>query len=236
MNRGPLMLVGLLAALASSTLGLVVAPQLQIGRQKPELLESTGAYFPLQRPGAAEQGRHVYRKAGCAECHTQQVRPKNLGADEQRGWGVRRTVAADYLYDQPMLLGNSRLGPDLANVGLRLADKDPVKQAANIEQALLHLYAPQAVTPGSIMPPHQYLFEERAVGKTPSANALKLTGAHAPKAGFEIVPKQEALALVAYLLNLRADISIFEAPLPLPPADDTNAVATASTNSPTAAQ
>ena len=37
--------------------------------------------FTGDRPGQARQGAEVYRANGCAECHTQQVRPKGLGAD-----------------------------------------------------------------------------------------------------------------------------------------------------------
>jgi hypothetical protein len=42
-----------------------------------------------------------------------------FGADLARGWGRRRTVARDYLRDQPVMLGTVRFGPDLA-IGLSL--------------------------------------------------------------------------------------------------------------------
>jgi len=41
-NNGPLLFFGILATLASSFWGLLLAPQLQIGRQQPAVLESTG--------------------------------------------------------------------------------------------------------------------------------------------------------------------------------------------------
>jgi len=127
-----------------------------------------------------------------------------LGVDMARGWGPRRTVAADYLYDYPVQVGNSRLGPDLSHIGARMPD-------ANWH--LLHLYDPRTVVPGSIMPAYRYLFETRRIGKQPSPEALKLSGKFAPKDGYEVVPTAEALQLAAYLQSLRVDTALFEAPL-----------------------
>ena len=52
-----------------------------------------------------------------------------------------------------------------------------------------------------------------AYSSTPSANALKLAPPHAPEAGYEIVPKPEATLLVEYLLSLKSDAPMPEAPL-----------------------
>lgn len=148
------------------------------------------------------------------------------GADIARGWGKRRTVAQDYLGDYPVQLGSRRIGPDLANVGLRSPDAD---------WHLRHLYAPQSEVPGSAMPPYRFLFETRKMGREASPSALKFSGKLAPPAGYEIVPKPEATVLVAYLQSLRADMPLEEAPL-TPPAiavTTTNAPG-ASTNAPTA--
>lgn len=141
-----------------------------------------------------------------------------LGPDISRGWGRRRTVAQDYLYDSPVQPGLRRAGPDLANVGLRLPD-------ANWQ--LRHLYAPAAMVPGSTMPPYRFLFELRKVGKQPSAIALQLTGSFAAPAGYEIVPTEAARALAAYLVSLRADAPLFESPFTAPAAP-----ASATTNAP----
>ncbi len=125
------------------------------------------------------------------------------GTDIARGWGFRRSVAADYLYDAPVELGNLRAGPDLANVGERNPDAN---------QQLVHLYAPTAVVKDSTMPSFKFLFTVRPVGATPSPEALKLpAGFEAPK-GFEVVPTPEAAELAAYLLSLHADAPLYEAP------------------------
>jgi cbb3-type cytochrome oxidase cytochrome c subunit len=285
-NYGALFFLAGFIALSSSWFGLVLAPQLQVGRQELATNSVTSALYPSRRPGLAEQGAEVYRANGCVSCHSQQVRqsgtvfdvvlneagtnqaavvaalsainsklnaaslaalPQNAltgidkpaseaavtalkdtgakyevrvrptGADIERGWGLRGTVAQDYVQDNPVFLGSQRLGPDLANIGLRAPD-------ANWH--LNHLYAPSSVVPGSTMPPYRFLFEKRKVGRQPSPAALKLTGALAPAAGFEIVPTEKALALVAYLQSLRSDAPLFEAPFSAPTA------APASTNAP----
>jgi cbb3-type cytochrome oxidase cytochrome c subunit len=137
------------------------------------------------------------------------------GADIARGWGMRHSVAEDFLYDSPVQLGGIRVGPDLANAGTRLPD-------ANWQ--LLHLYAPRAVTGNSVMPPFRYLFETKKMGDAPSPDALKLPQKISPPAGYEVVPTDDAKKLVAYLLSLQADVPLYDAPF-TPPQISTNAPA-----------
>jgi hypothetical protein len=125
------------------------------------------------------------------------------------GWGRRRTVARDYLYDDPVMLGSLRVGPDLSNVGVRLPDAS---------WHLRHLYAPRLEVEDSPMPPYRYLFREQKIEQQPSPDALRLTGKFAPPPGYEIVPRPAARALVAYLLSRRADAVLFETPMTAPPA------------------
>lgn len=139
-------------------------------------------------------------KAVGVKCETRLVA---TGADIARGWGSRQSVAADYLYDQPVQLGSMRAGPDLANIGVRVPD-------ANLH--LNHLYAPKSVTPNSTMPSFKFLFEVRKIGATPSVDALNLPKEFAAAPGFEIVPKPEAKQLAAFLLSLKANVPLYEAP------------------------
>lgn len=129
------------------------------------------------------------------------------GADIARGWGVRQSVAADYLYDDPVQLGSLRAGPDLANIGVRMPDP-------NLQ--LLHLYAPGGVTPGSTMPAFRYLFEVRTNAGAPSPDALKFPDNFPhellPPTGSEVVPTAEAKQLAAYLASLKANAPLYEAP------------------------
>jgi mono/diheme cytochrome c family protein len=275
MNNGAVLFFGILLTLASSFWGLLLAPQLQIGRAQPVVIEATGEIYPAPRPGLAQQGAEVYRAQGCAECHTRQVRQTGvsfelwladaganraelastmnrlnisdadklisqvpvkllggltmaeatglagqltngearaqavlatLGPDIQRGWGKRATVTQDYLYDYPVQLGSLRVGPDLANYGTR---------AVPAALALQHLYAPQSTMPKSMMPPYRYLFNKRklAEGEKPGAGALPANA----EPGYEVTPKPEAEALLAYLMSLKADAPLAEAPVPAPP-------------------
>jgi cbb3-type cytochrome oxidase cytochrome c subunit len=125
------------------------------------------------------------------------------GVDIARGWGLRQSVAADFLYDTPVQLGSLRAGPDLANVGARFPD---------LNWQLVHLYAPSAVIKNSAMPPFRFLFEVRKLGDAPSPDALQFPQGFAPPAGCEVVPTPEAKQLVAYLLSLKADAPLYEAP------------------------
>ena len=136
-----------------------------------------------------------------------EVRVVPIGPDIARGWGLRRSVAADYLFDTPPLLGSQRVGPDLANVGLRLPE-------ANWQ--LVHLYNPRAEVKGSAMPPYRFLFVTRKVGAQPSADALVFPAGFAPKAGYEVIPTDDARAVVAYLQSLRVEVPLFEAPMAAP--------------------
>jgi cbb3-type cytochrome oxidase cytochrome c subunit len=144
------------------------------------------------------------------------------GPDLSRGWGRRRTVAEDFLFDSPVMPGSQRVGPDLANIGVRQPD-------ANWH--LRHLYAPQAAVKDSTMPPYRFLFEKRKIDLQPSPEALVLPAEAAPPAGYEIVPKPAARALAAYLVSLHADAPLFNAPLTAP----ASPAAPTSTNTATAA-
>lgn len=273
MNYGALIFLVGFIGLAGSWFGLVLGPQLQLGRQSVAKVTGGTDLYPSRRPGMAEQGLQVYRANGCASCHSQQVQQfgtvfdvvmselgtnqpavvaalasinskleaaslgslpqdvvrgvdkaeadavisafkptgakvdiliRPVGADMEWGWGRRATVAADFLQDNPAMPGSLRLGPDLANVGVRKPD-------ANWQ--LNHLYAPASVVPDSTMPPYRFLFEKRKIDRHPSPDALQLTGEFAPEAGYEIIPTAEAKSLAAYLVSLRADVPLYEAPL-----------------------
>lgn len=282
MNNGAVLFFGILVTLATSFWGLILAPQLQFGRQQPRVIEATGEIYPAPRPGLAERGADVYRSLGCVECHSQQVRQTGVsfdvwvtelttnmsaavqqvaklstgldesaasktlaslpakmasglkveaaqilarqlteagakaepalvvhGPDIERNWGRRMNVSPDYLRDYPVQLGQLRLGPDLANYGAR-------QSAALTNQALQklilqHLYEPESTMPGSMMPPYRFLFEERKIeadSTAPGVDGFAL----ATKPGVTIVPTEDAIALLSYLLSLRAETSLFEAP------------------------
>jgi cytochrome c oxidase cbb3-type subunit 2 len=170
--------------LGLSTCALVVLPYI--------LTEPTQPSADLRPYSEAEwRGRKVYISNGCIACHSQQPRSKNFApADFQRGWG-RASVAGDYAFDTPHLLGTMRTGPDLLNIGAR----QPSEQ-----WHLGHLYQPRAYVPGSIMPAYPYLFEIKPE-VSPTDVRLSLPPAWQPSNGY-LVARQDALDLVAYLKAL----------------------------------
>lgn len=203
MNHRALLFLGLLASVAASWVSTVLMPHLQLGALGVVNLEETGQDYPLALQGEARMGREVYKASGCFYCHTQVVRGGSVADDLSRSWGERRTVARDYIREQPTMLGTLRLGPDLANIGVR---------TTNSLRLLLRLYNPRILAPEFSMPRHAFLFEERAVDplEGPSPQALPLVGKFAPSPGWEVVPRPEATRLVKYLESLRADTWFFE--------------------------
>ena len=286
MKTGFSVFLAAFVALGASWFGFVYGPLKQLGGAKETVVLQSGDKWPLQRTGAATLGLQVYRSAGCAACHTEQIRqtgaaneisitslgvhqvadlkdfitsllgtvpelmnfsnpiagnlagwngelPKVLfsgaedtvvsllgdklkavgvktearvvatGADIARGWGMRQSVAADYLYDAPVQLGSLRAGPDLANIGVRAPD---------LNWQLQHLYAPRSLVKNSTMPAFRYLFTVKKIGTQPAPDALVLPKEFTPAAGLEVVPTVEAKQLAAYLVSLKNNVPLYEAP------------------------
>ena len=213
MKNLPLLFLGIFFTLAFSWSGLILSSEIQYGKLLPTTStlnaegepKEGGELFPAASPGIALQGKEVYQNQGCMYCHSQQVRPKGYGADFERGWGPRQTVPRDYILEDRVLLGTMRTGPDLANVGGRALSADWHHQ---------HLYNPQITSPGSVMPPFRYLYRMQEIdpeGPSPDAVDVPADFPYAPPPGYEVVPTDEAKALVAYLLSLRIDYELPEA-------------------------
>jgi len=201
MNRLPLIFLGIFLVFASAWVGLLVVPYFQFGQLDRITDEITGETFPPSFSGKAQIGQQVYMANGCIYCHSQQIRPDTFGSDIKRGWGIRRTVARDYIDDKTVLLGTMRTGPDLTNIGRR----QPSRQWHH-----LHLYDPQTEVPGSTMPPSRFLYRKQKIGFRPSSNALPIKGV---EEGYEIVPTEDAENLVTYLLSLDKSYPLPEAPI-----------------------
>lgn len=189
---------GAMVILGGATGLLVVMPYLLL-----ENVEPPAGLKPYSTQELA--GRQVYIANGCVYCHSQQPRDAKLAPDAKRGWG-RASVAGDYAYDTPHLLGTMRTGPDLLNIGAR---------QPSVDWHLGHLYQPRAYTPGSIMPSYEFLFEVRQGEAKPGEKVVNLPPSLA-KAGQVIVAKPEALALVDYLISLNRTYPAL-VPLPVKP-------------------
>jgi cytochrome c oxidase cbb3-type subunit 2 len=211
MNRMPLLVVGILAAFGSAWLGLVAYSYMTLGHLEPLVDENAGLTSPPPMSGLAVAGQRVYAANGCVYCHSQDVRPAYLSGDIAREPEavpkVRRTVARDYIHEQPAFIGLQRIGPDLSNYGLE-------KRVASLNDIHRRLYDPQCISAGAIMPSYRYLYKMREITGQQSAEAVTgLTGPHAPKPGFEVVPTEDAKVLAAYLLSLKRNYPLPEAPV-----------------------
>jgi len=193
MHNETKLLAGGMLMLGIATSALVVLPYITVGGSKP-----TEGLRPYT--SAELRGRAQYIQNGCVYCHSQQPRAKNFAPDFKRGWG-RATVAGDYAYDTPHLLGTMRTGPDLMNIGAR----QPSDQ-----WHLGHLYQPRAYVPGSIMPSYPFMFELKEKADKGDV-VVSLPPGHVPPR-FVVVAKQEAIDLVSYLKALDRTFPAIPAP------------------------
>jgi cytochrome c oxidase cbb3-type subunit 2 len=203
MNKLPLLFIGILATFGSAWLGIVAYAYVNLGSLQPLVSEETGGLLPPPLSGSAIAGQKVYAANGCLYCHSQQVRPASLSTDIAKGLGPRRTVARDYINERTVFLGTMRTGPDLTNIGVR---------QPSVAWHHQHLFEPAQLSEGSIMPSFRYLYKVRKIQGQPSAEAITVTGPNAPGPGYEVVPTQEAKDLVAYLISLKRNYPLPEAP------------------------
>jgi cytochrome c oxidase cbb3-type subunit 2 len=146
-------------------------------------------------PALALEGRDIYIREGCNNCHTQMIRP--LRAETER-YG-HYSVAGEFVYDHPFLWGSKRTGPDLARVGQRYSD----------DWHRAHLYNPRDVVPESNMPAFPWLFDAGIDGQWTGKKMAALRRVGVPYSDEDIAGaaaavdgKKEIDALVAYLQQL----------------------------------
>jgi cytochrome c oxidase cbb3-type subunit 2 len=187
-------------------LAFVVGARSQFGDLVPtsEVLDDDGSVpvdaelFPIAFSGMAKQGAEEYAALGCVTCHTQQVRRVEAGFDVERGWGKRPSAPRDYVLQKHVLLGNSRIGPDLANVGLREYSDEWLHQ---------HLFEPQSIFPSSLCPPSPFLYQQI---DEPVNTDIKIASNKDSQDNRYVRPTVRANRLVAYLQALKQDYELPE--------------------------
>jgi cytochrome c oxidase cbb3-type subunit 2 len=149
-------------------------------------IPSVKPYTPLQL-----EGRDIYMREGCNNCHTQTVR--SILVDTER-YG-EYSKAGEFVYDRPFLWGSRRTGPDLARVGGKYPDLWHVT----------HMKNPQAMVPRSNMPPYAFLV--RPLDTTYTERKMKTLNFPYTQADIDALKgKTEMDAMVAYLQKLGSDI------------------------------
>jgi cbb3-type cytochrome oxidase cytochrome c subunit len=150
------LVLGILATLAFSWLGLAYIPDLQIGHLDPQSDEEGTDIYPMPKSGMAERGRRIYVANGCFYCHSEQLRadyaasdidrPRDAAPSPPAKWGDRRSAPRDYIFDRPALLGKMRMGPDLANIGKAAPAEE---EAAPAQPSPANPAAPNASPPAA---------------------------------------------------------------------------------------
>lgn len=161
--------------------------------------QNSNAPLPNTEPlsEAALKGKEVFVGNGCVACHSQQVR--NVEMDNV--WGERPSIAADYASNTRMswwmntatLMGTERTGPDLTNIGNRIASED---------WHLVHLFNPRIVVEESIMPSYPWLFEVKKKADE-GDKVISIPPSLLSNSSDVVVATEEAMQLVAYLQSLK---------------------------------
>lgn len=146
-------------------------------------------------PALEMEGRDIYIREGCNNCHSQMIRP--LRAETER-YG-HYSVAGEFVYDHPFLWGSKRTGPDLARVGNRYSD----------DWHRAHMYNPRDVVPQSNMPAYPWLFDDEIAADKTALKMAALRNVGVPYtdddisgAAAAVAGKKEIDALIAYLQQL----------------------------------
>jgi len=188
--------------------GLVELVPLAAVKANVPTIPTVTPYSPLEL-----EGRDLYLREGCYNCHSQMVRP--FRAETLRYGEYGR--AGEFVYDHPFQWGSKRTGPDILRVGGKYNDAWHYR----------HMEDPPSTSPGSIMPPYKWLITDQLDGRLTGRKlrAMSLLGVpytkremdHADVArdrqaeeiagrlaesGIQVEADREIVALIAYLQKL----------------------------------
>lgn len=139
----------LLTTLAILIGGLIqIVPTLLVKSNIPTIA-AVKPYTPLEL-----QGRDLYIREGCVSCHSQMIRPFRSEVERYGDY----SKAGEFVYDHPFLWGSKRTGPDLAREGVK---GKPYNGGRDDVWQFNHLYDPQSISPGSLMPRYQWLIKDK---------------------------------------------------------------------------
>lgn len=177
-------------------------------------------YSPLEL-----EGRDIYIREGCNNCHSQQVRPFR---SETVRYG-EYSKSGENVYDHPFLWGSKRTGPDLARAG-----NTSSKMYKDAGWHYQHMKDPRITSEGSIMPAYPWLIEDDADYSKIEDKIQAMRSLGVPyeegyekyakedlynqadsissflqnEKGIQVSKDKEIIALIAYLHKLGRDINV----------------------------
>ncbi len=173
-------------AILVGTLFTMVLPFAWVNTEA-DRIETVTPYTALQ-----QEGRDIYIREGCNNCHTQTVRP--LVAEVLRYGDYSKS--GEFVYDRPFLWGSKRTGPDLARIGGKYPDEWHYK----------HMASPRSMVPRTNMPSYAWLADNKL---DPEEIRHKMDVLGFPYTEEEIqalAGKTEMDAIVAYMQKLGTGI------------------------------
>lgn len=210
-ERRPLLLLSLSLVVVAIGGFIEMVPTFLVKENVPTI-SSVKPYTPLEL-----QGRDIYIREGCNNCHTQMIRPFRY---EVARYG-EYSKAGEFVYDHPHLWGSKRTGPDLARIGGKYPDSWHFN----------HMLDPRSMAPGSVMPSYPWLFDNALDIASTNSKIYAMRKLGVPyKEGYEatavddlkrqadeisgrlkkekisIPGNKEIIALIAYLQRLGVDI------------------------------
>ena len=209
----PLLVLTLLVILIGGAVEMI--PTFLVKSNIPTIA-SVKPYTPLEL-----QGRDIYIREGCYNCHSQMIRP--FRAETERYGEYAK--AGEFVYDHPFQWGSKRTGPDLSRAG---AGNNKKSNAWHFN----HMDDPQAISTGSVMPAYSFLIDNKLDTTTTAAKVLAMQKLGVPyengydktanadlnkqaeeiaaslkKDNINVKSDKEIIAIIAYLQRLGTDIS-----------------------------
>jgi cytochrome c oxidase cbb3-type subunit 2 len=183
--RSPILfLVVALIAISVGTLVTTFIPLLKHSNYTE--IDGITPYSPLEL-----EGRDIYVREGCNNCHTQTVRPLDF---ETKRYG-EYSRAGEFVYDRPFLWGSKRTGPDLARIGGKYNDA----------WHLIHFDDPRKIAPRSNMPGYGWMKDEPVDPAFIEKKMQALGFPYTPSEISGLQGKTEMDAMVAYMQKLGSD-------------------------------
>ncbi|MFN0289775.1 cytochrome-c oxidase, cbb3-type subunit I [Pedobacter helvus] len=183
-------------------------------------IASVKPYTPLEL-----EGRDLYIKEGCVNCHSQTIRPFR---SETERYG-EYSKAGEFVYDHPFLWGSKRTGPDLHRIGGKYSNAWHYN----------HMLDPTSMSPGSIMPPYPWLITQKldtsmteakiramqtlgvpyrenfdAVAQAKLKEQAETIAADLKQNNIDVKSDREIIALIAYLQRMGTDIKANKTTIP----------------------